>query len=170
MKEYEALVDQIVRGICFNYPDVHREDIEPRLWEYINGYGSEVPAFGPGVSAVLRRLAQKAASKVRAGNLRVSSQYTYLVSDVYRLAETIFDDSPGEGWCPQDAQTLERDAMAAVEVRMDLKRSLDKLDWEHRGAIIRRYRLGIVPERGTAEQRKLSRAIKALQEEMNSIG
>lgn len=165
-RSYSALIDQIIRGIEFNYPDVHREDIEGKLWEYVYALESEVPAFSAGVGAVLRRIASRLARKVRGRNLNISCQYAYLVSDVYRLAETLFEDDPG--WAPADAWTLERDGMAAVECRMDMLRALERLDWEHRGAIIRRYRLGVVSERGTAEYRKLSRAIKALTMEMNS--
>lgn len=170
-RSYSALIDQIIRGILFNYPDVHREDIEGKLWEYIdeaNASGFEVPAFSAGVSAVLRRMGSGIAKKVRSRNLFVSCQYAYLVSDVYRLAETLFEDEAG--WCPEDARTLERDGMAPTEVRMDMQIALSRLDWEHKGAIIRRYRLGVIPERGTSEQRKLSRAIKALTMEMNSYG
>lgn len=165
---YQALIDQIIRGIEFNYPDVHREDIEGKLWEYVYASGSEVPAFSSGVSGVLRRIASNLARKVRGRNLSSSCQYSYLVSDVYRMADSLFEEAPY--WAPEDSRTLERDGMAAVECRMDMLRALERLDWEHRGAIIRRYRLGVVSERGTAEYRKLSRAIKALTMEMNSFG
>lgn len=162
---YQDLTIRCVTQAIHSYPGVDFTELYPRVWGFILGSGVDPEAHG--IYSALYRYTKRQAIALRKGRLGRMAQYDYTVPDVYRILETMFDND-GPCWAPADAWDDDRNGTTASEVKVDAERGLRALPADMQSDIIMRYYRGWVPQRGTIEYRRLSKAVKALTDTMNN--
>jgi DNA-directed RNA polymerase specialized sigma24 family protein len=165
--DLDDMIRRTVKRVTWDFASIDPEDLAQSLWEEV--LISKVAPSQPGLRKHLYRRAKAIAWTIRKEQLRISAQYSYRTEDVKLILETVFDDYDWiAGYVPQDAREGEHDSMAVLEVRMDVLIAFRQLPPQYQKAIEDRYVLGITPEPGGADHKRLSRAIKRLAEYMNS--
>lgn len=169
LAELDALARAIAERTCSDFPGIDPEDLGYTLRQRILGLLSATVDPQKDISVRwLRAEAREEALKIRQELLKLTDQYHYRPSDVSVIMETVFDrcDWPS-GFTPHDAQDMERDDMASLEVRMDACHAFEGLRPLHREALIKRYHDLIDPLPGSDDQKILRDALDALTRGMN---
>lgn len=157
----DLLIRKVSKRITWDFSTIDHEDIAQSLWEVV--LIGQLPVDQPGLRSFLLRKGKALAWEIRMDQLKASAQYSYRTEDVRRLLEEL------EGsFVPKDAREGEKDAMAALEVRVDLVLAYKQLPPDYQEAIRLRYADLLIPESGSADQKRLSRAVKRLADIMNS--
>lgn len=164
--ELDRIIRKVSKRVCWSFPNIDDEDLGQSLWEYC--LIAQVDPAQPGLSSFLYRKGKSYAWEIRKEQLKFSAQYSYLTEDVKLILETCFEPDTAGAYIPRDAKDGEIDGMAALEVRMDAMIAFRHLPDDYREIIQGRYAKNQIPEAGTAEQKRLSRAIKRLTDIMNS--
>lgn len=167
-KIMDELVRRTVGRLVWDFTSISREDLYQSLWEVV--LEGELTSGQPGLRAFLYRKGRELAWAERREQLRSSVQYEYRTEDLKIILETCFESK--DGWpgffVPSDANEGEKDNMAGVEIRTDAMLAFQRLSWDYQDSILARYRENEMPESGSPEQKKLSRALKAMATIMNS--
>lgn len=166
--DWDNIIRKTAGFIKNDFPEVQFDDIIGEAWCYVLSH-PKVLAAGPssyGITTILSRQMKRLAWNVRKEQLQKSSRYLYQTSSVRQILETTFDyrDWPN-GWVPKDAYS--KDGMAPVEIRADVTWGLGHIPPQYRDAIWSRYALGQEPAVGTADRRRLNRAVQRLTDVLN---
>lgn len=163
------LIEALARSTARSYPGVEADDIYQEVCLFVLQHGQDLDVENEsGCRYILSRAANIYADGERAAQLHNTSQYNYRPQDVRRILETALDDDR-ENWpnthVPDDAKSIK--GSAALEVTLDIRQALGELAHADYSAIRARYSLGLVPEAGSAERKRLDRAIDRLTEQLN---
>jgi DNA-directed RNA polymerase specialized sigma24 family protein len=109
-------------------------------------------------NSYLRALVRNTAFDMADKELHARCQYTYTVSTVRKILETmnlLIEDM-------NDPMTIQ-----VVEMRSDVKTCMKELPEDMQLAILKRYGANIIPGNGSSERKKLNRAVDRLTDIMN---
>lgn len=167
--KFDEMIWSVSKRASNDFPDTDPFDIATYLWDLISERADDVQPDHPGLKSFLWKQARGEAGRQRKENLKTSAQYSYRVSDVKLILETVFDPTEWRtGFTPSDAKMGERDGMAPIEVRLDVLRGYKGLDYDQRCAIVARYRHPmLVPERGSKTEKYINRAVRELTARIN---
>jgi len=168
--QYEQIVKNVARKVAADFPGhIEVEDMEMELYCFLlersKYFDKEV------ASAIVYKALTEQAKKVgweqRKQHLVLTPQYTYRPSDVRRILETMFNYTTWpDARVPDDAKSIKGND--ALEMSSDVAWAFSKMTHEpYKQAIAKRYRDGIQPENGSADSKRLSRAIQTLTEILN---
>lgn len=165
----EVWGDTIKRTANFvarDFPDVEREDLRQELYLFVLAHPTLESPEKPGSTVVLAKAAKMYAWNQRKQHLQLTAQYSYRTSDVRAILETVFEPSAWEGVnVPEDAKSEFNDVF--LEINCDVKRAWESLGYAMKQTIFKKYALGWEFERGSAESKRLSRAIERLTDNLN---
>lgn len=168
INEWLPKIDQVASFFSQDFPDVEYDDVRSDLIIFVleNKHLND-PEHGV-VGTALRRRAQAYAWDQRREHLTLSVQYSYRPSDVRRLLETLgnYRTWPNAK-TPEDAKS--RRGNDSIEMSADVSRAFAKLRGPYQDVIRSRYFSGTgnTFETGSAESKRLSRAIAALCDILN---
>lgn len=120
------------------------------------------------VKAAMREQSRRYSEDQRKQHLIISPQYAYRTSHVRKLLENLnYRDKWIDAPVPDEAKSMK--GHDGIEMSSDIAWAFSKMQHgSYKDAIITRYADGIVPENGSAESKKLSRAIILLCDILNS--
>jgi DNA-directed RNA polymerase specialized sigma24 family protein len=170
--ELLPIVEQASRSVARDYPGVDADDIYQELCVFVLENERYLkPEETAGTRYILYRAAHIYARKERAAGLFASVQYDYRPSDVRAILETAFSEP--EMWLdaqvPDDAVSRKTSGVDGLDVTLDVRNALRELSPVDHGAIFGRYADGVVPEAGSAERKRLDRAVHRLTEAVNTF-
>ncbi|MGI5245459.1 hypothetical protein [Dactylosporangium sp. CA-139066] len=165
------VIESASRAVAREYPGVDSDDVYQSLCVWVLENASYLKTDEvAGCRYILYRAAHIIARKERTEALQSCVQYDYTPADVRKILETAFDDS--ETWLkahvPADGASLKATGMDGIEVTLDIRAAVAELGEGDASAIFSRYADGIVPEAGSAERKRLDRAVHKLTELVNT--
>lgn len=168
---WQELCKRVARFTSYDFPDIDAEDVESQLYVFLTE--RKLWTMDPeneGYARALQKRANVFAWGERKEHLTLTSQYSYRTRDVQLLLETLFDYSLWEGaHVPEDAKSFENSTtIDGIELTADVSRAFSLLSEDYRAILYSRYSLGIRPDRGSPEYKRLSRAKGKLVSILNS--
>lgn len=166
--QWEARIRSVATRTAQGFPDIDVDDLSQDLLVFVlEKEGALEGRDEPLIRAVLNRAAHTFAWNQRKQHLQLTAQYAYRTDDVRRVLEKLASYSNWEKMpVPDDARSLKGND--SVEISSDVKMAFDKMTHRpYRDAIVSRYVKGEVPEKGSADSKRLSRAIACLTDILN---
>jgi hypothetical protein len=133
------------------------------------------------VELILYKEGKRQCGREVSRNSAVVANYTYSTQDVRRILKgALLRSQQDLVDLPEHLQSLrpkhtrsEANPMHEIDVldvSIDVRESLKTLPAEDKEIIFSRYALGTVPERGSSDEKRLTRAVRKLTDEMNRLG
>lgn len=167
--QWDSLIRKTARFVASDFPDVEFEDISQRFWEQLLKMRRRPEVSDRRSAWIVGLRLRHFAWEERKAQWGRSDRYLYRKSDVREILETAFFKEEWYGsFVPDDAKSFgPPSGMDAVDIRADATSAFASLGESYREALVDRYVHGVWPESGTAERRKLDRAIGHLTDRMN---
>lgn len=166
--QWEERIRSVASRTAQNFPDIDVEDLSQDLMMFVlEKEGALEGRDEPLIRAALNRAAHTFAWNQRKQHLQLTAQYAYRTDDVRKVLEKLSSYANWEKMpVPDDARSLKGND--SVEISSDVKMAFDKMTHKpYRDAIVSRYGKGVVPAQGSAESKRLSRAIACLTDILN---
>lgn len=159
-------IDTAARYVSNDFPDIEFEDVRSELVIFVLEKKQLTDPDQPGATTALQRFARNYAWDQRKQHLTLSSQYSYRPSDVRRILETLgnYRNWPNAK-TPEDAKSMKGND--SIEMSADISRAFAKLRGPYQEIIAARFFKKQTFESGSADSKRLSRAIGALCDILN---
>ena len=154
-------INAAARSECRKWAMRDWEDIAQSVFEYVwkrdqNGDFDEVGETSPDFHRSVRRYTKQIVNAERVDYMYFKGAYLYSRPAIVSLLDQLaWGDTP--------------EKLSLVEARVDVHRSYDRLSENYKLALFRRYALGIRPERKSAEEKTMHRAVDRFMDYLNFV-
>lgn len=141
------------RDTILNWEDVYQESVAKFIGNRFRAYPDEDVPY-----SYLKAVVKNTAFDMRTKELHARCQYTYTVSTVRRILETMHVEIP---------DMVHPETMDVIAMRSDIRTCMKELPEEMQQSILDRYVIGVIPSNGSAGRKALNRAVDRLTDTMN---
>ncbi len=166
LKEWTRVINRAAKFAAHDFPGIEWEDLAQDLWVMVLRSRTLPDPLSPGLTSTLTKMAKRAAWQQRKQDLYATAQYNYRPSDLREILKSALDRSLWpSSFVPSDAHSLTN--LDGLDVSADVSWAWSKLPFSYRDILFRVYVAGETYATGTADRRRVDRAIEKITEILN---